>query len=156
MLLRVIRVSIEDPEESLKQVVPSADYRSTFLKLTRNLAPTGETFKQLELRKVSAPESRPIVLMPSTRGEITSVLKKGSTSLGEDAGETELRGILRALHLDDDWLQIDVDSEHRIRVDGAKEMVDDVIGPMVNRQVLVEVSRTRSGKYRFRDIQLAE
>jgi hypothetical protein len=156
-LLRVIRASIEDPEESLIQAVPVADYRSTFLKMTRNLAPTGETFKELQLRKVSAPDSRPIVLMPSSREEITKAIKRGSPArLGDEAEEVMLRGVLRALHLDEDWLQVDIDPEHGFRIDGAKEVVDDVIGPMVNREVVVQATTTSRGKYQFRDIQLAE
>ena len=156
-LLDVIRVSVEDPGESLTQIVPSAEYRSTFLRLTRNLAPTGETFEKLEMRRVSAPGSRPIVLMRGSRDEITKALKKETGSrLEEEGGPTQLRGVLRALHLDDDWLQIDIDPDHVVRIEGAKEVVDDVIGPMVNREVLVEVTKTRSGKHRFEDIQLAE
>jgi hypothetical protein len=156
-LLDVVRVSVEDPGESLTKIVPSAEYRSTFLKLTRNLAPTGETFEKLEMRKVSAPGSRPIVLIRGSREEITKVLKKETASrLEEEGGPTQLRGVLRALHLDDDWLQIDVDPEHIFRIEGAKEVVDDVIGPMVNREVLVEVTKTRGGKYRFQDIQLVD
>jgi hypothetical protein len=156
-LLDVIRVSAEDPGESLTQVVPSAEYRSTFLKLTRNLAPTGKTLEKLEVRRVTAPGSSPIVLMRGSRDEITKTLRKESGSGSqEDGGPTEVRGVLRAVHLDDDWLQIDVDSDRCVRIEGAKEVVDDVIGPMLNREVLVEVSRTRSGKYRLQDIQLTD
>ncbi len=109
------------------------------------------------MRKISAPESRPIVLVPTSRAEITKVLRRVSAPpLEAEAEEVELRGVLRALHLDDDWLQIDVDSEHPIHIDGVKEVVDDLIGPMVNREVVVEATKTKRGKYQFRDIQLAE
>jgi hypothetical protein len=159
-LLDVIRVSVEDPGESLTHVVPSAEYRSTFLKLTRNLAPTGKTLQKLEIRRVSAPESAPIVLMRGSRDEITKTLRKESRPRSEEeGGRTQLSGVLRALDLDHDWLQIDLDPqnpENNVRIEGAKEVVDDVIGPMVNREVLVEVTKTRGGKYRFQDIELAE
>jgi len=155
-LLHLVRASIEDPEESLVEVVPNTDYRSTFLKLTRNLAPPGESFKELRSRRVSFPESRPIVLVASCRAEITKVLRKisGPPLGGSRAGRTARYS--PGLHLDDDWLQVDVDSEQAIHIDGVKEVVDDVIGPIVNRAVVLEATKTRRGKYRFRDIQLAE
>src|SRR5258708_5789732 len=37
----------EDPGDTLEAVVPKQDYRDTFLKLTRNLAPTGKSFDRL-------------------------------------------------------------------------------------------------------------
>ncbi len=95
------------------------------------------------------------MLVPTSRAEITKVLRRVNAPPLE-AEEVELRGVLRALHLDDDWLQIDVDSEHPIHIDGVKEVVDDLIGPMVNREVVVEATKTKRGKYQFRDIQLAE
>jgi hypothetical protein len=72
----------------------------------------------------------------------------------------QLRGILRALHLDKDWLEITTrgaDGPKIIRIAGAGEEVDDVLGPMVNREVLVDVFvKQRGRKYFLRDIQAAE
>jgi len=155
-LLEVIRAAVEDPSGMFAQVVPSADYRSTFLNLTRDLAPTGKTFRKLEVRRASAPHGAPIVIFPDSRKEITQTLKRERRAASLEEEEAEVRGVLRALHLDDDWLQIDVDPQNRIRIEGAKEVVDDVIGPMVNRLVVVEATRTKMGRYMFRDIQLAE
>lgn len=56
--------------------------------------------------------------------------------------ETVLRGKLRALHLDKDWLEVVVGGEPRL-ITGAGEFVNDVIGPMVNQEVRV---RVRVGK----------
>src|SRR5262249_4033980 len=60
----------------------------------------------------------------------------------EDPQDTivELNGVLRALHLERDWLEVLVDG-HAIHIDGLNETVDDVIGPMVNRPVIVQVKR---------------
>jgi hypothetical protein len=65
-----------------------------------------------------------------------------------------ITGILRALHLDKDWLEVASDGKS-VRILGLKDAVDDVIGPMVNRSVIVRV--VRSGKVnRFVDIELDE
>jgi hypothetical protein len=89
-------------------------------------------------------------------------LKEQSAPTGAASAreEVQLRGILRALHLDKDWLEITIhgaDGPRTIRVDGAGEEVDDVLGPMVNREVLIDVFVKRRGKrYFLRDIQPAE
>jgi len=48
--------------------------------------------------------------------------------------------VLRAVHLDRDWLEVTVDKDH-IRVEDVGEAIDDLIGPMVNRPVIVHVVR---------------
>lgn len=55
--------------------------------------------------------------------------------------------------LDEDWIEVTVEDEH-IRIDGVGEAVDDVIGPMVNRVVEVQVSRDSRGRH-FLDIGAA-
>jgi hypothetical protein len=152
--LRVLRASADDPDKALVKIVQDADYRATFLKLTRNLAPTGKSFSHLEIR--SPEELKPITLLPSARQSISEAIRRQFPRL-TSPGEVEitLRGILRALHLDQDWLEITMDQQH-VKVFGVGEAVDDVVGPMVNKPVLVEVLKQPSGKYTFRDIQLAE
>jgi len=41
--LSILRAAGEDPVEALKSVVPKDDYRETFLKMTRNLSPWGDS-----------------------------------------------------------------------------------------------------------------
>lgn len=66
----------------------------------------------------------------------------------------ELTGNLRAVGLNDDWLKIHVPHQGEEKVSGVSQQVDDVIGPMVNRQVLVRAVRGKSGSLRFIDIEL--
>jgi len=58
----IVKASTEDPEGALPEVVPDSDYRKTFLRMTRNLAPTGDDFGRLEVRPSTSPTARPIVL----------------------------------------------------------------------------------------------
>ena len=148
--LRILRVEIEDPEESLTEVVPDSDYRSTFLKLTRNLAPDGESCSRLDVQTVG--DSLPISLGLDVRQDLGRVIRKTRQGNETPDSQTEsLHGLLRAVHLDNDWLELAVDNE-RVRVIAVSEEVDDVIGPLVNRPVIVRVSLV-GGKRKFLDIE---
>jgi hypothetical protein len=147
-----LRASSEDPAVQLPELVSSEEYRNTFLKLTRNLAPTGKNFSQVEVR--AADESQGIALGKENRKAINLVLRPRSLKQ-EPAGQApeELRGVLRALNLEKDWIEVLTDGQ-TVHVDGLGEAVDDVIGPMVNRPVIVQARRTRGGRWQFVDIEL--
>ena len=152
--LEIVNASSCDDAAELEMLVPDESYRSTFLKLARNLAPTGKTFDRIEFR--TSGEARPVALSAESRGSINQQLRKKSP-LFTIAGEVheELHGILRAVHLDKNWLDIVVNgvSMHIIELQDA---VDDVIGPMVNRSVIVRAVRVTQNKLKFVDIELAE
>lgn len=151
--LRILRLEIEDPEEALAAAVPDAEYRITFLKLTRNLAPDGRSCTRLDIRPVDDP--LPISLGPGVRRNLGSIIRRnGRTNEATDSRIESLRGMLRAVHLDKDWLELSVGSK-RVRVHDVGEEVDDVIGPLVNRPVTVHVSIVDE-KRKFLDIEPAE
>ncbi len=153
--LGILRASIESPEDELPKVVPDADYRSTFLKLTRSLAPTptGERFTQLDIR--SADETRALTLVPATRTAVSAAIREIRTSSpAEPEAEETIRGVLRGLHLDKDWIEITVGEDH-LKINQVGEAVDDVIGPMVNRSVVVRVVKVGE-RFHFRDIEADE
>jgi hypothetical protein len=152
--LKILRASIEDPDRTLLEIVPDSEYRGTFLKLARNLAPSGKVFEEIEVKAV--PDFNPISITPSTRMILSEVIRKQFPKAKQsDVKEVTLEGILRAVHLDEDWLEVTVGIEH-IRILEAKETVDDVVGPMVNRQVIVQALRKPTGQYTLLDIQAAE
>lgn len=151
--LEIVSASTNDDENNLVNLVSDKDYRITFLNLARNLTPTGNAFDRIELRGLN--EAKPIRFDADTRHSIRNNLKKlrSPISAGGAAPE-ELQGILRAVHLDQDWLEIAV-GDKKLHVVGLQEAVDDVIGPMVNRAVVVKVVRLKA-KLKFIDIELAE
>lgn len=165
--LEVIRAAARgsEGERELTEAVPNEEYRGAFLKLTRELAPplTGKSFNEVEIKSSSDIESRPVILVPNTREVIKSALKKSEPEIPElpEYRVTKLRGTLRGLQLDDDWIEIRIDDENQKvqKVYGAKEEIDDVVGPMVNRRVVAEVierfDRVEK-KYSLRDLQLEE
>jgi hypothetical protein len=149
--LSIVRASADDAER-LKELVPKDDYRGAFLKLTRNLAPTGKNFSRLEIR--GPDHAAPVALAPENRKSISHALKPAASvlsALSIEETEVELTGVLRAVHLDKDWLELLVD-ENPLHIDGVSETIDDLIGPMVNRTVIVR-ARRKGSLYRFIDIE---
>ncbi len=65
-----------------------------------------------------------------------------------------MRGILRAVHLDKDWLEITSDGQ-RSKITEVGETVDDVVGTMVNRAV-VQAIKKADGRHTLVDIQAEE
>ena len=156
---RVLRASSCDPEQELPKVVEDKQYREAFISLSRNLSPTGKSFEQLEVRDASTPNLPIVAFAIQTRQQLNAALRATRSPRNEVASDepVTIKGILRALHLDQDWLEVTSDSpgvEH-IKVEEAGEALDDVIGPMVNRRVNVMTVR-RGQKYIYRDLELDE
>jgi len=152
--LEIVDASSNDDVQKLEALVPDKIYRTTFLKLTRNLAPTGKLFDKIELR--TSGNTKPITLGVATRASINVHLREKPVLATSPAlMEEDLRGTLRAVHLDRDWLDVVVNGES-FHVEGLEDAVDDVIGPMVNRPVIVRVIRTSPKKFKYIDIELAE
>jgi hypothetical protein len=156
--LDILRASIEDPEHELERVVPDAEYRGAFLKLARNLAPTGKRSSGLAL----APERRPLPRLswsrPPGRGSSSATAVHAESGGADGGAPVQVRGVLRGLSLERDWLEVSVRGEdgtaEEVRIFDAGETLDDVIGPMVNRPVVVEAYRKKGQKrLHLRDIQ---
>ncbi len=150
--LQILRTGIEDPDNGLAEVVQPLNYRNTFLKLTRNLAPDGRVCKKLDIRQPG--DSGSISLDAEVRDKLGDVIRKNKPG-NETPGAAQpqsLQGVLRAVHLDHDWLDVTLDDGQSCHVHAVGEEVDDVIGPLINRPVVVYAT-TVAGKYRFLDIE---
>lgn len=153
--LDIIKATTADSEDELKELVPKDDYREAFLKLTRNLTPTGKLYSKVEIKSSGETEKRPIVLEPYARMVINNALKKPRIEELGGPEEKQLRGTLRGLQLDKDWIEVNLsEGECRtVKIVGTGDVIDDVVGPMVNHRVLVNVVTGPKGKLIFRDIQ---
>jgi hypothetical protein len=152
--LDLLRDTAEDPGEALVERIPDREYRETFLKLTRALAPNGKDFSRLTVRQ-SSTDAHPITLDAESRKTISDTIKRDFAK-PKTAGdvEGELKGVLRAVHLNEDWLDVTV-ADRDIRVTGVGETVDDVVGPLINKPVIVQISTQPRGRIVFRDIEAA-
>ncbi|WP_235375827.1 hypothetical protein [Burkholderia thailandensis] len=151
--LALLKASSLDEREALEKLIPDREYRSTFLKLIRNLAPTGKSFERLEIK--AAGESGGVVLAPENRVLINQSLREQTPPVSSRGEATTVVGTLRAVHLDKDWLDLNM-SGKSIHIDGVKDSIDDIIGPMMNKQVVVHVLKLPKGKLKFVDIELEE
>jgi hypothetical protein len=73
------------PIKTIIRIIRRCDeyYRESFLKLTRNLAPTGKTFTRLEIKSATDLEKHPIVFVPDSRKSINEVLKSSRKPIEE-------------------------------------------------------------------------
>ena len=155
--LAILRAASELPDDGLKAIVTKEDYRETFLKMTRNLSPSGRLFSQMEIQ--GAGDRKPVILSPVSRKLISETLRGAMRERPEqqlDEEEIALRGVLRALDLDKEWIELLTDGPQHLRVMGVGETVDDIIGPMVNHDVIVRVRRGRNQVLQFVDIEVDE
>ena len=152
--LGIIRAGAMGDTVELEALVPDRGYRKAFLKLTHGLAPTGKLFDTMEIKN---PGGVSVVLDVSARSRIGAHVK--SEAEGDGPAESTTRvilGALRALDLDKDWIELSSnEGERQPKVYGIRDTLEDVIGPMVNRQVRVTVRDTGT-RLSFVDIELDE
>lgn len=156
-LFGILQACVESPGDGLLDLVEDTGYRGTFLKLTRDLAPTGRgRFSQMDI--LSSGGGPPLVLVPAVRGAINRVIREGYVQIADPLApnlpEEEIPGVLRAVHLELDWIEV-MSDRGMVRVERMGQEVDDRIGPMVNNRVLVRVVPVGDA-YHFRDVELEE
>lgn len=151
--------------EQLRELVPNDEYRRAMLRLLRNVIPAEQGLSEVELSRArqnpgSLGSVADTVLLPKLARRIVSEkLRVESPQEADESRVVELRGTLRALHLDQNWLEITlVDGEQR-HCQTPASVLDDVVGPMVNRRVRVRVEEQHGGRranYQLIDIDLDE
>ena len=153
----VTTVATDATGESSKELIPEADYRSTFRRLVRNLTPTGESFESMVISSKDRADAV-VAIDGTTKPRLAAVLRAEQAQPDESAGEltAEFVGVLRALDLDKDWLKVELEDGRHVEVKKLSQAVDDVIGPMVNKRVTVRAIKTKKGELRYQDIEHAE
>ena len=150
--LRILQASTDDDSTRLDELVPELDYRNTFLRLTRNLAPNGKTFERMVIK--STEQDSYVALSTDTRKVVRERLNKNlAFEPSAIASEKSIVGILRAVDLDSDWLEVQQEDGDRKKVVKLTDVIDDTIGPMVNHKVTVRTRELSSNRYEFLDIE---
>jgi hypothetical protein len=154
VLIGIVRATAAQDIKQLELLAPNRDYRLTLLKLARNIAPTGSSLKEVEIRRTGDPAITAVRLTSDSRRLAREAIRHYAPPTASRE-ETTLRGVLRALDLDHRRLSItDPRSHERTLVRTTREyQIDDVIGPMVNRHVVARVVRKGSG-FVLRDVEL--
>ena len=149
-LNRGTRADIED-------YVPDERYRKAFLDLSNAIAPDGRTVNEVGLYRLQPEKVTSVYLTGGLKRKIKQIRSPRSTDSHQE--RHSLEGILRALHLDKNWLEITNKSGEHVKCDTVPDMLDDVVGPMVNNMVIVSGPiRTRYRRERLlvEDIDVAD
>jgi hypothetical protein len=160
--IRLATSAASASRQQLQQLVPDPDYRLALLKLVRNVTPSESELSEVELTRVyradqvqAEEERQAVILDRESRYELSEFIQQESPP--EEQREVELTGTLRALNLDQHWLIVAADDGRSQRCEAKDDVLDDVVGPMVNRRVVVRgVWRHSRGRRKFylRDIEL--
>ena len=131
--------------DELRSMVPNASYRHAVLRLLRNVLPVKGDLSEIEIARVSPDgegnepqQLERIHLSRTMRSNIVATLEADQEPNLSEIPVEEFRGVLRALHLDKNWLEIALPSRKHQRCMTDGRVLDDVVGPMVNRKVVVQ------------------
>lgn len=121
-------------------------------KIVRNILPGGKRLKELELTRVRDNTTETILLTPESRIKVRSIL---ATEEPATTPISEVFGILRAVDLDGQWVEIAPEEGQRIKCVARELLLDEIVGPMVNRRVALTGEQKR-GRFTFSDIELRD
>lgn len=150
LVLNLVRAANEGDPVRIEKLVEDPSYRDVFLKLLRRIAPNEKAFTEVQITRITEHGTESVSLTRGTKDRISEVLHKDEP--GE--GAVMIRGILRGLSLDGRWLEIRTeDGTQHWKTWIRTLLVDDVIGPMVNHNVVARCLKTKSGRLDVIDIQ---
>lgn len=152
-LLKVSQVIATEGPEAIKGFIPDKNYRQAMQKLMRNILPDGRKVREIEIVRIHGEPLEKVTLFKETKERISTSLE-----VDEPSAPTQelLKGTLRGLHLDQKWLHVVTPEGEQLRCDIEREVLDDVVGPMVNQRVIVHGTSylKRKGKFKLVDIEL--
>jgi hypothetical protein len=151
-VMNLVRVTNTGTVEQIRELVPDRGYRDVLLKLLRRIAPNEKAVGEVQITRVSYDATDTVMLLPGARSRITEAVREQEP----EEVSAEVCGILRNLSLDRKWVELRTDDGAVERCTTRGLLVDDVIGPMVNRHVMVACVRNKKGDREAVDIQLDE
>ena len=146
-----LRAAADPTDDKLARFVPDKDYRSALLQLTRNLVPReAEPVREVEVTRLSDGQVETALLHQFSGLAVKAAIERDRPANPSAIEPARVAGVLRALHLDKNWLEIAGDAGVVQKCETREDVLDDVVGPMVNKRV-VATGRwvTRRGKQAF-------
>lgn len=121
---------------SFNEQIADQGYRDTFMKLVRDLVPSGREVDRVEIHRLGARRAGTTVLTPPLRKEITKQLHAVRPPRTR---ETVRRGILRAMNLNEHWIALGGKSGNVRKCYARTEalLLEDVVERLVNKPVRV-------------------
>lgn len=154
LLTEVVRMTAEGESERLKVMVPDAGYRQTFIKLTRNFLPSGKRLREIDIASVRDEAMVTHLRLTSEMKPIVRSVLRAEEEVSTVAETREVHGVLRAVDLDGKWLRIDLKERPDVRCNTKGRLLDDVVGPMVNKRVIARVQISSSAEMNLVDMEL--
>jgi len=137
---RLVTAGTQDSVERLRQLVPDDDYRKAMLKLARNVVPTETGLSEIEITRSRGTARGGAALERFALRRDSKFALNAAIEFERPKPKSKPRsyvGVLRALHLDKRWLEIQTKDGGVIHWTTPADVLDDVVGPMVNRLVRI-------------------
>jgi len=149
--INVVRAASEPETERLREFVDQPEYQEAFLQLVRSVAPDGKQILWVDVSGGGAPPQPTTRLSHHTAESIRDYL----FALRPVTGVEEFEDVLRALDLNHGWIVIGEKPATKCYVDKESPVLEDVVGPLVNRRVRVRTYR-KGQRLVIRDIEPIE
>ncbi|HYH01242.1 MAG TPA: hypothetical protein VD837_19100 [Terriglobales bacterium] len=154
-IMQVLRATVLDNAPPLEHVIPDRQYRNAVTKLVRNVLPNDKDLREVEVRiGGSAAQDSGVTLLSGARRKVAAQIRADNPSAPE-AKPVRVEGVLRALDLDKQWLEVVESDGNHVRFKTSSEEVEDVLGPMVNRRVIASGMKRNAEHPRLIDIELS-
>ena len=154
-IIKAIRSAVLETSEPLSSAIPDPQYRATLVKLVRNVLPNSANLREVEVRtRLEGSDDQSVTLNLGARLRIAEYLRAERVA-ETSATPIRVEGVLRALHLDNNWLEITESDGKHVRFKTREDEVDDIIGPMVNRRVVAFGTKQKGDPFLL-DIELQE
>ena len=149
----ILATAAEDIGGAIHKAVPDPSYRQAFLKLARDLSPSGSTHKTLVVETTGrAAREHVVTLDSSTRGFFEEALQRDQREFHQKRSTVRLTGRLRAVDLNRRWIQLTQGKTTR-RVTEVSDEVHNSVVELLDQQVVVHAI-DRAGQLRFDRIEL--
>ena len=144
-------------DEAVSQLVPDEDYRAVLLRLIGNFIPDGQAIDEVEIRRQNEPKEAGIIVRSTYRQMYKNFAGQQITPVNEESKSQSRisKGTLRAIDLDMKKMKLVKDDGHRLPLNLSAGFSEDVLEPLLNKQVVVsEVIPPKRKSYRVVDIEL--
>ena len=155
-----LAISGEDVSSEALNLPPDEEYRTTLLRLVRNMIPDGKGVSELELRLGDHSYETAVTLRPNSKPSLARLINPGIAEV-KSKPQTEVTeeqvGILRAVDLDTRKVKLDLPSGQKFAFTVPRTISEDVLTPMLNQQVKVRRYRSANKlKWIVQDLDLSD
>jgi hypothetical protein len=149
----LIRSTVAGDRTTVDALQAPPDYLKALTRLVRNLIPDGKTIGRVEVKQPLEKSGKNTVsITKEIRPRISAIIRELDPTPPPES--VTIEGTLRALNLDQRYIEIVDLVDQRFRLIGKEAMLDDVIGPMVNKRVAARAVPLKRN-YRLIDIDKA-